>query len=118
MSKFKKYNGPDKYHFRFYRKNGKHPFLVVLVEINEVNGKHYLSGYSITHDINKMLERPNHYLRLEKNPNPKDGEPVYLCITRINNIPQKMFSKPYNNWHLSKIDEHIIDCLEKKKPSN
>ena len=118
MSRFKKYNGPDKYHFRFYRKNGQHPFLVVLVETKEINGKHYLSGYLITHDIKKWLEHPKQYIRLANNPNPKDSEPTYLCITRIDNIPQKMFSKPYKNWHLSKIDEQMIDSLEKKKPSS
>ena len=118
MSKFKKYNGPDKYHFRFYRKNGQHPFLVVLVKIEELDGKYYLSGYLLTHDIKKWLDYPKHYIRLEANPNPKDIEPAYICTTRIDNIPQKMFSKPYKNWHLSKKDELIIDELEKKKPSD
>ena len=117
MPRFKKYNGPDKYHFRFYRKNGRHPFIVVLVEAKEENGKHYFSGYLITHDIRKWLEHPNQYIKLENNPNPKDNEPTYLCTTRIEGIPQKMFSKPYKNWHLSKADEHTIDCLEKKKSS-
>ena len=117
MSRFQKYNGPDKYHFRFYRRNGRHPFLVVLVETKEENGKHYLSGYLITHDIKKWLDYPKKYIRLSSNPNPKDGEPAYLCKIRIENIPQKMFSKPYKQWHLSKEDEEIIDMLEKKKSS-
>ena len=117
MSRFQKYNGPDKYHFRFYRRNGHHPFLVVLVETKEENGKHFLSGYLITHDIKKWLDYPKRYVRLFKNPNPKDNEPAYLCIVRIENIPQKMFSKPYKQWHLSKEDEEFIDMLEKKKSS-
>ena len=117
MSKYKKYSGPDKYHFRFYRKNGQHPFLVVLVEESEINGKHFLSGYLITHDFKKMLDYPNRYVRLKCNPNPKDKEPAYLCKVRIDRIPQKMFSKPYKNWHLCKEDEKLIDCLEKKKTS-
>ena len=35
MSEFKKNNVPDKYRFRFYRRNGQHPFLVVMVETKE-----------------------------------------------------------------------------------
>ena len=117
MSRFQKYNGPDKYHFRFYRKNGQHPFLVVLVEESEINGKHYLSGYLITHDIKKKLDYPRRYIQLESNPNPKDIEPAYLCKVRIERLPQKMFSKPYKNWHLSKKDEKMVDLLEMKKSS-
>ena len=117
MSRYKKYTGPDKYHFRFYRKNGEHPFLLVLVEESEINGKHYLSGYLITHDIKKIIDYPNKYVRLKSNPNPKDCEPSYLCTVRIDKIPQNMFSKPYKNWHLCKSDERLIDLLEKKKSS-
>ena len=47
----------------------------------------------------------------------KYNGPAYLCIVRIENIPQKMFSKPYKQWHLSKEDEEFIDMLEKKKSS-
>ena len=117
MSRFQKYNGPDKYHFRFYRKNGQHPFLVVLVEESEINRKRYLSGYLITHDVKKKLNYPKRYIQLKVNPNPKDDEPAYLCKIRIERIPQKMFSKPYKKWHLCKEDEGIIDELEKKKSS-
>lgn len=114
---FRKYTGSDKYHFRFYRKNGQHPFLVVLVEESEINGKKYLSGYLITHDVKKTFDYPLRYIRLAKNPNPKDKEPAYLCKVRIDKIPQKMFSKPYKNWRLCKEDEYYIDLLEKKKSS-
>ena len=55
MSSYRKYNGHDKYHFRFYRKNGHHPFIVVLVETKIEDNKTTLSGYMITHYIKKML---------------------------------------------------------------
>ena len=29
---FKNYNGPDKYHFRVYKKGKEHPFIVAVVE--------------------------------------------------------------------------------------
>ena len=117
MSRYRKYNGHDKYHFRFYRKNGHHPFIVVLVETRIEDSKTTLSGYMITHDIKKMLDYPNSYVQLSHNPNPKDESPAYLCVVRIDNIPQKFFSKPFSNWHLSKEDETLIDSLEKKKSS-
>ena len=34
---FKKYKGTDKYHFRVYKRNGQHPFVVVM--ITKKNGK-------------------------------------------------------------------------------
>lgn len=118
MSKFKKYNGKDKYHIRFYRRNGRHPFIVVLVEERtEDNKRYYLSGYMITHDIQKWIDYPSKYIRMHSNPNPKDQEPAFLCKVRLDNISQRLFSKPYLNWHISKEDELIIDDLEKKKPS-
>ena len=117
MSKFQKYNGPDKYHFRFFRKRGRHPFVVVAVETVIENNKHYLSGYMITHDVKKKLDYPKRYIQLSQNPNPKDIEPAFLCTTRINNLPQKLFSKPYKHWHLSEDDLLLIDELEKKKSS-
>ena len=117
MSRYRKYNGHDKYHFRFYRRNGHHPFIVVLVETRSENSKTKLNGYMITHDIKKMLDYPKSYIQMNSNPNPKDDSPAYLCVVRIENIPQKYFSKPFLNWHLSKEDEELIDILEKKKSS-
>ena len=115
---FKKYNGPDKYHFRVYKRNGHHPFVVVMITSIKNNEGHFLlSGYMITHDIKKMLDYPSSYVQLSHNPNPKDESPAYLCVVRIDNIPQKFFSKPFSNWHLSKEDEMVIDALEKKKSS-
>ena len=95
MSRYKKYNGQDRYHFRFYRKNGHHPFIVVLVETREENKTIRMSGYMITHDVKKMLDYPNSYVQLKRNPNPKDESPAYLCIIRIENIPQKFFFKTF-----------------------
>ena len=117
MSRYRKYNGHDKYHFRFYRKNGHHPFIVVLVETKGENNKTCFSGYMITHDIKKKLDYPKSYVQLSKNPNPKDDSPAYLCIVRMERIPQKLFSKPFLNWHLSEEDEKLIDELEIKKSS-
>ena len=117
MSKFQKYNGPDKYHFRFYRKRGKHPFIVVAVETVEENNRHFLSGYLITHDIKKMIDYPKKYIRLKENPNPKDVEPAFVCKIRLNHLSQRLFSKPYKNWHLCKEDEDIVNELENKKSS-
>ena len=45
---FKNYNGPDKYHFRVYKKGKGHPFIVALVEEIEIDGKNYISGYMFT----------------------------------------------------------------------
>ena len=118
MSRFKKYRGKDKYHIRFYRRNGNHPFIVVLVEEKQIDSNRFLlSGYMITHDIQKWFDYPNRYIRMHTNPNPKDQEPTFLCKIRLENISQRLFSKPYSNWHLSKEDEKIIDELENKKPS-
>ncbi len=117
MPRYRKYNGKDKYHFRFFRKNGRHPFIVVLVETKGESKKTRLSGYMITHDISKKLDYPDSYIQLNMNPNPKDDSPSYLCVTRIDNVLQKFFSKPFPNWHLSKEDEELIDELEKKKSS-
>ena len=67
MSKFQKYNRPDKYHFRFYRKRGRHPFVVVAVETTTDGIRRYLSGYMITHDIKKIIDYPKKYTRLKEN---------------------------------------------------
>ena len=60
---FKKYNGSDKYHFRVYKKNGHHPFIVVMVSELMLNGRIVLCGYLITHDIKKILD----YQKIIKN---------------------------------------------------
>lgn len=112
--KFKKYNGKDKYHFRVYKKNGHHPFVVVMVKETLVNGRIVLSGYLTTHDIKKILDYPNNYKQLHVNPNKNDLKPAYICLTKIENINQSLFSKPYTNWHLSNEDELLIDELEQK----
>ena len=99
-------------------RGGRHPFVVVAVETTTDGIRRYLSGYMITHDIKKIIDYPKKYTRLKENPNPKDIEPAYLCNVRINNLPQKMFSKPYKNWHLCEEDIRLIDKLEKKKKSS
>ena len=115
MSSFKKYKGSDKYHFRIYKRNGQHPFVVVMItEEVTINNHHLVSGYMITHDLIKTLEYPKTYIKLSKNPNPNDDSDCFLCKKRFSNIKDSRFSKPYNNWHLSKEDESLISSLENK----
>ena len=115
MFSFRKYKGSDKYHFRIYKRNGRHPFVVVMItEETTINSHHLVSGYMITHDLIKTLEYPNSYIKLAKNPNPNDDSDCFLCKKRFSNIKDSCFSKPYNNWHLSKEDENLIAVLEEK----
>ena len=115
MSSFKKYKGSDKYHFRIYKRNGQHPFVVAMItEEATINNHHLVSGYMITHDLIKTLEYPKSYIKLSKNPNPNDDSDCFLYKKRFSNIKHSCFSKPYNNWHLSKEDENLITTLENK----
>ena len=115
MSSFKKYKGSDKYHFRIYKRNGQHPFVVAMItEEAAINNHHLVSGYMITHDLIKTLEYPKSYIKLSKNPNPNDDSDCFLYKKRFSNIKHSCFSKPYNNWHLSKEDENLITALENK----
>ena len=110
---YKKYTGPDKYHFRIYKRNGQHPFVVVMITKEKMENGHYLiSGYMITHNLMKALEYPKSYVKLHKNPNPNDDRDCFICIRRFSDIKDSRFSKPYNNWHLSKEDEDFIANLE------
>ena len=110
---FRKYRGKDKYHFRVYKRNGQHPFVVVMITKEKLENGHYLvSGYMITHDLIKTLDYPKSYVKLHKNPNPNDDRDCFMCIRRFSDIKDSRFSKPYNNWHLSKEDEDFIASLE------
>ena len=42
---FKSYTGPDKYHFRVYKKGKAHPFIVAVVEETEIDGKIFCHKY-------------------------------------------------------------------------
>ncbi len=115
MSKFKHYNGPDRFHFRIYKRNGFHPFVVVMVTEETMENGHYLiSGYMITHDSTKKKQRPRTYAKLNKNPNPNDDGDCFIFLKRLSNVKDSRFSKPYSNWHLSKEDEMFIEELEKR----
>ena len=115
MAKFKKYNGKDKYHFRYYRKSVYHPFLVIMVtEEIEKEGKYTITGFSLTHSAEMVLKRPSKFVRFSKNPNPEDNEPSYFCID-IKTDKSKYFSEPLKKWHLYKKDEQLIDELIKRK---
>lgn len=114
---FKSYNGPDKYHFRIYKRGKEHPFVVAVVEEKEIDGKIYISGYILTHSVLRIIKKPNDYVKMEENPNPNDDADSYLCIRRVSQVESNAFSKPYNNWHLSEQDEKLIDELEMKHSS-
>lgn len=45
---FKNYTGPDKYHFRIYKKGQGHPLVVAVVEEEEIDGKIYFRIYVYT----------------------------------------------------------------------
>ena len=105
MARFKPYHGKDKYHFRIY-KRVKHPFIVV--EINETHRT--ISGYVITTSPTSRKK----YLLLSKNPNPNDFKKSFVTTYRITD-KFSCFSKPYNNWHLAKKDEDLIDSIERYK---
>lgn len=111
---FKQYSGPDKYHFRVYKRGKAHPFIVAVVEEKVIDGKIYLSGYMFTHSVLRVLSKPNDYVKMKANPNPNDDADSYLCVKRVSQVESSAFSKPYNNWHLSAIDEELIDELEKR----
>jgi len=112
---FKKYNGKDRYHFRYYRKSVNHPFLVVMiVKEEEKEGKYIISGFSLTHSAEVVLKRPSRYVRFTTNPNPNDSEPSYFCVD-LKSDKSKYFSEPIKKWHLNKKDEEYIDSLLKKK---
>ena len=112
---FKKYNGQDKYHFRIYKRSVLHPFIVVAVSENiEENGEITISGYIVTHSLNRVFNKPGVYEKLKKNPNPNDSKPSFVNRYRVNDIPANRFSKPYTRWHLAKEDEELIDKFEQK----
>ena len=112
---FKRYNGADKYHFRYYRKTVNHPFIVVAITgEKESNAVICLSGYMMTSSKSRVKKKKRQYLKLSKNPNPNDQKDSFVCVTRISNIPQNCFSKPFSSWHLAKEDELLIDSLEER----
>ena len=112
---YKKYQGTDKYHFRFYRKAIFHPFIVVAVtEEKEVNGKVLISGYMMTTSLLRAMEKPGAYKRLQTNPNPNDDKVSFVNKYRVTDIPASCFTKPHPSWHLSNKDEKMIDAFEKK----
>ena len=113
--RFRKYNGADKYHFRFYRTSIYHPFIVVAVtEEKDENGKILISGYLMTTSLARALDKPGAYKRLKRNPNPNDDKVRFVNKYRITDIPANCFTKPHPSRHLSKEDEKMIDALEAK----
>ncbi len=113
--RYKKYKGPDKYHFRFYKKSIFHPFIVVAItEEKEENGKLFISGYMMTTSLVRAMDKPGCYKRLRKNPNPNDEKPSFVNKYRVSDIPAHCFTKPHPSWHLSKDDEKMIDAFERK----
>ncbi len=116
---FKKYQGKDKYHFRFYRTSMYHPFIVVAVtEEKDENGKIFISGYMMTTSLTRAMDKPGTYKRLKQNPNPNDEKISFVNKYRINDVPANCFTKPHASWHLSEDDEKLIDSLEKNYLKN
>ena len=110
------YKGKSKYHFRYYRKTKYHPFLVVLVTNENINGKDIkISGFNMTSSTLKFLQRPSRFIKLDKNPNPETDAESYVSIDYIENQPAKLFTRPIRRWELSKEDENKIDELLKLK---
>lgn len=103
--KFKPYCGNDKYHFRIYKRI-RHPFIVV--EVNELHRT--ISGYVITTSPTSGKK----YHLLSKNPNPNDSKQSFVATYRTT-AKISLFSKPYNNWHLSSADKALIDSIEEYK---
>ena len=55
-----------KYHFRYYRKSGNHPFLVAIVIESELeDGKAILSGFNMTRSIEMVLNNPTKFIRIQ-----------------------------------------------------
>lgn len=106
MSKrFRKYHGSDKYHCRIYQRL-HHPFIVAVTDCNNKT----ISGYVIT----TSPTYKKGYYKLSCNPNPKDSKASYITRYRITD-KWSVFSKPFNNWHLSLDDIKLIDLFEKEK---
>lgn len=102
--KFKSYCGCDKYHFRIYR-GMVHPFIVTEVNLQ----KGIISGFLLTH---KPVTKRG-FTKLYNNPNPIDKRYSYIQKCRITDVITA-FSRPYNNWHLCKADQILVENLEKK----
>ena len=107
-----------KYHFRYYRKSGNHPFLVaIVIESETEDGKAILSGFNMTRSIEIVLKNPNKFIRIT-NPNPNDDAPCFVCVDPIKDKPLKLFTRPIRDWELAGEDEPIIDELVEEKLSN
>ena len=104
MAKFKPYHGKDKYHIRIYR-GMVHPFVVT--EVNLKRG--LISGFLLTH---KPVTKRG-FVKLHSNPNSTDKRSSYIQKCRITDLIDS-FSRPYNNWHLSGVDQELVEKLEKK----
>ncbi|MDD7714890.1 MAG: hypothetical protein PUJ84_03155 [Mollicutes bacterium] len=107
-----------KYHFRYYRKSGNHPFLVAIVIESELeDGKAILSGFNMTRSIEMVLNNPTKFIRIT-NPNPNDDAPSFVCVDPIKDKPLKLFTRPIRDWELTSADEKAIDRLVKEKLSD
>ena len=106
-----------KYHFRYYRKTGNHPFLVaIVVESEAKDGKALISGFNMTRSIAMVLKKPSKFVRIE-NPNPIDDALCFVSVNPIKDVPLRYFTRPIRDWELSKEDEETIDYLVKTRLS-
>ena len=108
-----------KYHFRYYRKSGNHPFLVaIIIELqNEKDGDAIISGFNMTRSVEMVIRNPSKFIRI-KNPNPNDDAPSFVCVDPIKNKPLKLFTRPIRDWELADEDERLIDELVNRKLSS
>ena len=107
---FKKYEGNDRYHVRFLRRNIKHPFIVTeTIPKPSTKDEYYLSGFVITHSF-KSVDKNNN-MRLEHNPNPNDNKKSYLVRIYYQLLDSSFFSRPYEDWSISIDDEKKINIL-------
>ena len=116
---YRKYNGSDKYHFRYYHLSNNHPFLVVLVlEERKNNGKVLISGFNMTTSTSLYNKRPGKFIKLDTNPDPNNKKNSFVKTDLVSLKPSKLFSDPLDWWHLSKDDIKKIDkVIEQKYPS-
>ena len=107
-----KYKGKDKYHFRWYKKTKNHPFLVVLVtEEEKIKEEILISVFNMTSSTIKFLKEPNHFIKLDENPNPESDSETYVEKRLVKNQPSKYFTRPIRKWKLSSEDVIKIDVL-------
>ena len=93
-------------------KQKNHPFLVVLVtEEEKIKEEILISVFNMTSSTIKFLKEPNHFIKLDENPNPESDSETYVEKRLVKNQPSKYFTRPIRKWKLSSEDVIKIDVL-------